>query len=256
MDRNRALRRFAAISPPRVGSAWFLATAIAVAVVAVAATPVAQQVPAQQPPDLYHWVLPADALGVEVATLHPNDCYVVRQAAGVAYFGSPNATLRELQRQVDGARAHAVDMEPRLPPEPHPECQRGACLGLELLVSVMEREMAVANRRARRRVTHDPSPLDNFFGGAYSDVGTEGAGADAEGLAVRARYRNTPEQQMIVRHLATARRDNCYEAKLPRTLTIHVRDHDLERTNRTGVYHGYLYIEHHHPEIAGRVVAE
>lgn len=261
MDRNRALRRLAAMRQPLASPAWFPATvvaaAVAAAVVAVgAAAPAGQQVPSQQPPDLYHWVLPADSPGVEVATLHPNDCYVVRQATGVAYFGSPNATLREMQRQVDGARAHAVEMVPRLPPKPHPECRLGSCLDLELLVSVMEREMAAANRRALRRVDHDPSPLDNFFGGAYSDVGTEGAGVDAEGLVVRARYRNAPEQQMVVRHLATARRGNCYEAKLPRTLTIHVRDHDLERTDRTGVYHGYLYIEHHHPEIAGRVVAE
>lgn len=256
MHRNRAFRRFAATLAAAAPPCRFLAIAIAAAVMAGAAGPAAQQMPPQQPPDLYHWMLPADSPGVEVATLHPNDCYVVRQATGVAYFGAPNAALRELQRQVGGARAHVVEVEPRLPPEPHPECHRGACVGVERLFAAMDREILTLNRRARRRVGHDPSPLDSFYGGAYTDVGTDGAGIDAEGLAVRARYRNTPEQQMIVRHLATARRDNCYEARLPRKLTIHVRDHDVERADRTGIYRGYLYIEHHHPEIAGRAVAE
>jgi hypothetical protein len=26
--------------------------------------------------------------------------------------------------------------------------------------------------------------------------------------------------------------------------------------NRSGVYQGYLYVEHHHPEIAGKTVAD
>ena len=256
MERSRARRRFAAGPAPASTLAWSLATAAVTVLAAGAVTSAAQQTRAQQPPDLYHWVLPADSLGVEVATLHPNDCYVVSRATGVAFFGQPTAALRELQRQVGGAWAHEVEAEPRLPPEPHSECVRGACVDAERLAAAMEGDIATVSRRALRRVTHDPSPLDNFFGGAYSDVGTDGAGTDAAGLTVRARYRHTPEQQMIVRHLDTARRDNCYEAKLPRRLTIHVRDHDLERADRTGVYRGYLYIEHHHPEITGRAVVE
>ena len=215
----------------------------------------AQQAVQQQPPDLYHWVLPADSPGVEVAILHPNDCYVVRRATGVAYFGQPTPALREMQRQVGGAVAHVVEAARQAPPEEHPECGLGACVDVERLAAAMEREMAAANRRALRPVAHDPSPLDNFSGGAYTDVGTDNAGTEATDLAVRARYRNTPEQQMIIRHVATARRDNCYEAKRLRTLTIHVRDHDVERAGRAGVYRGYLYIEHHHPEIAGDRVA-
>lgn len=239
---------------------WALAGAgLCAALVAVAgpgdSVAGAQQAAQQQPPDLYHWVLPADAPGVEVAILHPNDCYVVREATGAVYFGEPTAALRELHRQVGGTAAHVVAVAGPAPPDEHPECRLRACVDVERLATAMEREMAAANPRATRRVSHDPSPLDNFFGGAYTDVGTDDAGADAAGLAVRARYRNTPEQQMIVRHLATARRDNCYEAKRLRTLTIHVRDHDVERTDRTGVYRGYLYIEHHHPEIAGDRVA-
>ncbi len=253
---NRAPRRFAAACRPASPPVRWLTGAVALAVGAGGVLAAGQQTPAQPPPDLYHWVLPADSAGVEVATLHPNDCYVVREATGMAYFGPASASLRELQRQAGGARAHRVEMEPRLRPEPHPECQSGACVEVERVAAAMEREMMGLNQRALRHAAHDPSPLDNFFGGAYSDVGTEGAGTDAVGMAVRARYRNAPEQQMLVRHLGAARRDNCYEARLPRTLTIHVRDHDAERTGRTGVYRGYLYIEHHHQEITGRVVAE
>ena len=58
---------------------------------------------------------------------------------------------------------------------------------------------------------------------------------------------------MVYLHLGTAGRGNCgncYEAQRRRTLTIQVRDHQ-QRTDRTGVYTGYLYVEHHHP--AGRV---
>jgi len=105
--------------------------------------------------------------------------------------------------------------------------------------------MAAVNRRQRRSIDHRPSPADSFYGGAYTDVGSE----------ERERFRNLPEQRMLFQHLATARRDNCYEAKMPRTLTIHVRDHE-ERLNRSGVYQGYLYVEHHHPEIAGKTVAD
>ena len=48
--------------------------------------------------DVYHWVLPVDHDGVEVTALHPNDCYVVQQAKGVAFFGAPSSELVELQR--------------------------------------------------------------------------------------------------------------------------------------------------------------
>ena len=59
---------------------------------------------------------------------------------------------------------------------------------------------------------------------------------------------------MAYLHLGTAGRGNCYEAKVPRTLTIHIRDHQ-QRTDRIGVYTGYLHVEHHHPAPTGRVVS-
>jgi len=59
---------------------------------------------------------------------------------------------------------------------------------------------------------------------------------------------------MAYLHLGTAGRGNCYEAKVSRTLTIHIRDHQ-QRTDRTGVYTGYLYVEHHHPVPTGRVAS-
>jgi hypothetical protein len=105
--------------------------------------------------------------------------------------------------------------------------------------------MDAGNRRRRRRADHRPSPIDHWYGGAYTDVGSD----------ERVRFRNAPQQRMVFRHLATARRGNCYEAKAPRTLTIHVRDQG-RRAHRTGVYHGFLYIEHHHPEITGKATAE
>ena len=194
----------------------------------------------QAAPDFYHWILPADQSGVEVATLHPNDCYVVRSASGVAFFGQPTDEMRKLQRQFVISTAHAVDEV-----EDHPECTRPGCHEVNRLIDQFERAMAAVNRRQRRSIDHRPSPADSFYGGAYTDVGS----------GERERFRNLPEQRMLFQHLATARRDNCYEAKMPRTLTIHVRDHE-ERLNRSGVYQGYLYVEHHHPEIAGKTVAD
>ena len=194
----------------------------------------------QAAPQLHHWILPVDQSGVEVATLHPNDCYVVRSASGVAFFGQPTDEMRALQRQFVISTAHAVEEV-----EDHPECTRRACLEVNRLTDQFERAMNEVNQRQIRSIDHRPNPADSFYGGAYTDVGSE----------ERERFQNLPEQRMLFQHLETARRDNCYEAKMPRTLTIHVRDHE-QRLNRSGVYQGYLYVEHHHPEITGKTVAD
>ena len=194
----------------------------------------------QAAPQLHHWILPVDQSGVEVATLHPNDCYVVRSASGVAFFGQPTDEMRALQRQFVISTAHAVEEV-----EDHPECTRRACLEVNRLIDQFERAMNGVNQRQIRSIDHRPNPADSFYGGAYTDVGSE----------ERERFQNLPEQRMLFQHLETARRDNCYEAKMPRTLTIHVRDHE-QRLNRSGVYQGYLYVEHHHPEITGKTVAD
>ncbi len=216
-------------------------TRVALAAGAVAVACLAGPVPAaQQPPraapETYHWVLPVDQPAVEVATLHPNDCYVVQAAEGVAYFGEPTARLRELQSQLPIPVAHPVETL-----EDHAECRLGTCVQTARIAAALKREMTVVNRRLLRRVDHRPTPIDRWFGGAYTDVGS----------ADRETYRRAPEQRMLFQHLFTASRGNCYEAKAPRTLTIHVRD-QARRAHRTGVYHGFLYIEHHHPEITGR----
>lgn len=194
----------------------------------------------QAAPQLHHWILPVDQSGVEVATLHPNDCYVVRSASGVAFFGQPTDEMRALQRQFVISTAHAVEEV-----EDHPECTRRACLEVNRLIDQFERAMNGVNQRQIRSIDHRPNPADSFYGGAYTDVGSE----------ERERFQNSPEQRMLFQHLETARRDNCYEAKMPLTLTIHVRDHE-QRLNRSGVYQGYLYVEHHHPEITGKTVAD
>ena len=190
-------------------------------------------------PDTYHWVLPVDQPAVEVAELHPTDCYVVRKAGGLAYFGEPTAALRALQEQLLVPVAHRVETR-----DEHAECTAGVCLQMARIAAALEREMTSENRRYLRGVDHQPSPLDHWYGGAYTDVGSEH----------RETFRRAPEQRMLFQHLATARRGNCYEAKAPRTLSIHVRDHE-RRAHRTGVYHGFLYIEHHHGRTAGRTVA-
>ena len=201
--------------------------------------PTGQQ-PSRPAPETYHWVLPADQPFVEVATLHPNDCYVIQAAEGVAYFGEPTPALRELQEQLLIPVAHLVETQ-----EEHAECRLGSCVRTARIAAALEREMMSLNRRYLRRVDHRPTPIDQWFGGAYTDVGS----------ADRETFRRAPEQRMLFQHLSTARRGNCYEAKAPRTLTIHVRD-QARRPHRTGVYHGFLYIEHHHPEIAGRATAD
>ena len=191
-----------------------------------------QQRPA---PETYHWVLPADQPAVEVATLHPGDCYVVQAAEGLAYFGEPTPALRALQDRLPGPAAHRVATR-----ADHAECALGACVRTARVAAALEREMASIDRRLLRRADHRPAPVDQWYGGAYTDVGS----------ADRETFRRAPEQRMLFRHLSTARRGNCYAARAPRTLTIHVRDRGRRR-RRTGVYHGFLYVEHHHPATAG-----
>ena len=190
--------------------------------------------------ETFHWVLPADRDGVEVATLHPTDCYVVRGAEGVAYFGERTDALESLQRRLPPAGAHRVETL-----DDHRACADAGCIDLARLAEALEREMAAGSRRSRRRVDHRPSPVDHWYGGAYTDVGSD----------ERVRFRNAPEQRMVFRHLATARRGNCYEARALRTLTIHVRDHE-NHPRRTGVYHGLLTIRHRHAESRGGAVAD
>ena len=216
----------------------FAAGAVAVGCLAGPA-PSAQEQP-QPAPETYHWILPVDESTVEVATLHPNDCYVVQAAEGLAYFGEPPPVLQKLQDQLLLPVAHLVETR-----DEHAECTLGACVQVARVAATIEREMASVNRRHLRRVDHRPAPIDQWYGGAYTDVGSDD----------RETFRRAPEQRMLFQHLSTARRGNCYEAKAPRTLTIHVRDQG-RRAYRTGVYHGFLYIEHHHPEIAGRAAAD
>ena len=218
--------------------AAFAAGAVAVGCLAGPA-PAGQQ-PSRPAPETYHWVLPVDQPAVEVATLHPNDCYVIQAAEGLAYFGEPTPALRELQDQLRIPVAHRVETQ-----EDHAECRLGTCVRTARIAAALEREMTSVNRRYLRRVDHRPTPIDQWFGGAYTDVGSDD----------RESFRRAPEQRMLFQHLSTARRGNCYEAKAPRTLTIHVRD-QARRPHRTGVYHGFLYIEHHHPETAGRAAAD
>ena len=191
-------------------------------------------------PDTYHWVLPTHLPGVDVALLHPNDCYAVQEARGTAYFGELLPALAELQRQLTRPYVHLVDSR-----TPHVECQAPACVRVAALTAAIGRELARLDQpRLLRGVNHRPSPVDAWFGGAYTDVGSED----------RRTYRDTPEQQMVFRHLGASSRGNCYEAKAPRTLSIHVRDQEIDRS-RAGVYSGFLYIEHHHPVTVGEQIA-
>ena len=190
--------------------------------------------------ETWHWVLPADRDGIEVATLHPTDCYVVHHAEGTAYFGERTPALETLQGQLPPPGAHRVETL-----DDHGECTDAGCVDLARLEAEIEQEMDAGNRRRRRRADHRPSPIDHWYGGAYTDVGSD----------ERVRFRNAPQQRMVFRHLATARRGNCYEAKALRTLTIHVRDHE-QHPRRTGVYHGLLTIRHRHAEGRGGAVAD
>lgn len=191
--------------------------------------------------ETYHWVLPVNHSGVEVAALHPNDCYVVRQAEGVAYFGTPSPALLELQRQLRLPIAHLVRDQ-----REHPECDLDACARVSELAVAIEREMTkLDSARLLRPVAHHPSPLDDWYGGAYTDVGS----------STPASFANAPEQRMLFQHLRTTRRENCYQAKEPSTLSIHVRD-QADRRDRTGVYRGFVYVEHYHPLITGDTIAD
>ena len=189
-------------------------------------------------PETWHWVLPAQHDGVEVVELHPGDCYVIRQVDGIVYFGEPPPDVLELQARLGEPIAHRVEEV-----GDHPECREEECIAMSRLTQVIvDRLVEAGDRRAMRRADHRPSPLDDMRGGAYSDVGSE----------ERSRYRQTREQRMAYLHLQTAARDNCYAAQVPRTLTIHIRDRQ-HRPDRTGFYSGYLYLEHHHAPVPGRV---
>ena len=224
------------------GRGWALR--LVVAVVAAAGARGAAEVRAQERPDpvteTIHWVLPADQAGVEVATLHPTDCYVVHRAEGSVYFGERTEVLEALHGRLPAPGAHRVESL-----DGHGECADARCIDLARLAKEIEEEAASANRRRLRRADHRPSPIDHWYGGAYTDVGSD----------ERDRFRNAPEQRMVFRHLSTARRGNCYEARALRTLTIHVRDHE-KRSRRTGVYHGLLTIRHLHAEGRGGTVAD
>ena len=198
----------------------------------------AEQTRRRPRPETYHWVLPAQHGGVEVADLHPGDCYVIQEAAGMVYFGEPWPELTALQAELGDPISHLVETS-----DEHPECLDGLCLQLARVraaLTVMVEEQG--NSRYVRSVRHRPIPIDGLSGGAYSDVGSD----------ERPRYRRAPEQRMAYLHLGTAQRGNCYEAKVPRALSVHVRD-QAQRTDRTGVYSGFLYIEHHHDGQGGRV---
>ena len=199
---------------------------------------------ARPDPETYHWVLPAQHEGVTVVDLHPGDCYVIQRVDGMVYFGDPLSEVHELQRQFGDPAAHLVE-HPEEYPDEHAECQLAGCVDMEQLTRlVTTRFLELGTFQGRRLANHRPTPLDGMRGGVYSDVGS----------AERPRYRQAAEQRMAYRHLRTAGRDNCYEAKAPRTLTIHIRDGQQNR-DRTGVYSGYVYLEHHHGSPRRRVAA-
>ncbi len=205
---------------------------------AIEGRPVGAQGDRRPAPETWHWVLPAQHDGVEVVELHPGDCYVIRQVDGIVYFGEPPPDVLELQERLGDPIVHRVEEV-----GDHPECRREECIAMSRLTqAIVDRLVEAGDRRAMRRADHRPSPRDDMRGGAYSDVGS----------AERPRYRQTREQRMAYLHLQTAARDNCYAAQVPRTLTIHVRDRQ-HRPDRTGFYSGYLYLEHHHAPVPGRV---
>ena len=219
---------------------WAVTVAVAVfeVIVSLAVRAEEAQVGGRPEPQTFHWVLPAQHAGVDVVELHSGDCYVIRQVEGLVNFAEPGPGVLELQQQLGSPIAHLVESQ-----DVHSECLRTGCVDVaRLTTELIARLRETGHSRARRSARHRPSPLDRMRGGAYSDVGS----------ADRSRYRQTPEQRMAYLHLQTAARDNCYEAQAPRTLTIHVRDQQ-PRPDRTGVYSGYLYLEHHHGPLPGRV---
>ena len=151
--------------------------------------------------DTYHWVLPVDHPGVDVAPLHPHDCYVIQQADGIAYFGELPVSATALQRQLPKPIAHRVETR-----EDHPECALDACLRVAQVAQAIQHELTAArNPRWLRRADHRPTPFDDWFGGAYADVGS----------ADRHTFTAAPEQLMLADHLAASRRGHCYEARAP-----------------------------------------
>ena len=218
---------------------WAIAAAIAVFEGTAALegrSEVVQRGPRPEP-QVFHWILPAQHTSVEVVELHPGDCYVIQQVEGLVHFAQPTPEVLELQQQLREPIAHLVESR-----DVHPECLLTGCVEVARLTKeLITQLLTTANARARRSARHRPSPLDDMRGGAYSDVGS----------AERSRYQQTPEQRMAYLHLQTAGRDNCYEAQVPRRLTIHIRDR-RPRADRTGVYSGYLYLEHHHDPLPGR----
>ncbi len=227
--------------PPMTRAVAALALALVVAPLEAGPWSVTTQDRERPASETYHWVLPVNHSGVNVATLHPNDCYVVQRAEGVAFFGTPSPALLELQRQLRFPLAHRVTH-----PGDHPECALGACVHVEELTAAIEREMTqLGSTRLLRPVAHRPSPLDDWYGGAYTDVGS----------STPVSFTNSPEQRMVFQHLRTTRRENCYQAKEPSVLSVHVRD-QADRKDRTGVYRGFAYIEHHHPFITGDTIAD
>lgn len=191
--------------------------------------------------ETYHWILPVDHHeGVEVAWLHPNDCYVIQRAEGVAYFGDPPILLLALQGQLPMPIVHKVDT-----PQSQEECERRACLrAVEISRAIENVLVDRVSGLLLRRADHRPTPYDDWFGGAYADVGSED----------RTTCRAAPEQLMLSEHLLVSRRGNCFQAKVPRVLSVHVRDQQQHR-DRTGIYRGLLYIEHHHASATGKAIA-
>ena len=170
----------------------------------------------------------------------PTQAHVVEQAEGVAYFGTSAPALLELQRQVRFPVAHLV-----ADPGRHSSCDLGTCVRVAELAEAIEKEVTeLGHTRLLRPVAHRPSPIDDWYGGAYTDVGS----------STPAIFTNEPEQRMLFQHLRTTRRENCYQAKEPSMLSVHVRD-QADHQDRTGVYRGFVYIEHHHPHITGGAIA-
>ena len=222
------------------GPGWLVGIPVSIALLAPIPGPAAQSASPRPAPDTYHWLLPAEHSGVDVATLHPNDCYVVQDARGFVHFGEAPPDVREIQRQLGVPGAHLVEMR-----EAHPECHLESCGNLPISEDALHRRLLdLVDPHALRGVGHVPTPFDDGMGGAYTDVGSD----------ERARFRFKPEQRMLHLHLQTSQRGNCYQARALRLLSIHIRD-QRDRPRRTGIYSGFLYVEHHHPAVPGGAIA-
>ena len=102
--------------------------------------------------DTYHWVLPVDHPGVDVAPLHPHDCYVIQQADGIAYFGKLPASATALQRQLTKPIAHRVETR-----EDHPECALDACLRVAEVAEAIQHELTTGQNARWLRVAVGPA---------------------------------------------------------------------------------------------------